>query len=31
MMEKIIGVLLLASAAMTFYFAYIDQARVYVG
>jgi len=30
-MEKVISVLLIVSAAMTFYFAYIDQARVYVG
>jgi len=30
-MEKVISVLLLVAAAMTFYFAYIDQARVYVG
>ena len=30
-MEKVIGVLLLIAAGMTLYFAYIDQARVYVG
>jgi len=30
-MEKLISVLLLVMAGMTFYFAFLDQARVYVG
>lgn len=30
-MEKIIGVLLLASAVLTLYLSYFDSARVYVG
>ncbi len=30
-MEKIIGVLLLAAAALTFYYGYIDQSRVFIG
>ncbi len=30
-MEKIIGVLLLGAAVLTFYYGYIDQARVYIG
>ena len=30
-MEKVISVLLLVAAGMTLYFAYIDQARVYIG
>ncbi len=30
-MDRIIGILLLASALLTLYFAYFDSAKIYVG